>query len=104
MQHGDDKQRRTQRIMQIVTDEAMEELSAEVDQQKLQLWLIYTARITEWAATGDIRILPPELLPFACAVEGVSYDDLMRARAAAEETPAEIESSDDVVYAGEIVQ
>jgi len=78
MQNGDERQRKMQRVMQIVVDEAMEELTADSDQ--LVLWLLYTARITEWIATGNMNILPDELLPFACSVEGLDYNQIIAAR------------------------
>lgn len=72
MSNGDARQMRMQRILNIVIDEAMEELSS-VPDDSLTIWMSNMARITQWAATGDMSILPEDLVPFACKVEGINY-------------------------------
>lgn len=68
-----------QRILNIVIDEAMEEL-ATVPDDSLTIWMSNMARVTQWAATGDMRILPEDLIPFACKVEGIDYAEYIATR------------------------
>lgn len=78
MAEGDFKQQRMQRLLNIVTDEAIEELSS-IPESSVALWMTNMARVIQWAATGDLSILPVEMLPFACQVEGIDYNEFMRA-------------------------
>lgn len=84
-----------QRILNIVIDEAMEEL-ATVPDDSLTVWMSNMARVTQWAATGDMRILPDELIPFACKVEGIDYSEYIAARNAVPD--------DEVIAEAEIVE
>lgn len=79
MKSGDARQVRMQRILNIVIDEAMEEL-ATVPDDSLTVWMSNMARVTQWAATGDLRVLPEELIPFACKVEGIDYAQYIATR------------------------
>jgi hypothetical protein len=67
---GDERQKRMQRVLSIIIDEASEEL-AELDESLLRTWIHSFATLMEWCATGDMSVLPSELIPFACAVEGI---------------------------------
>lgn len=96
MHSGDARQVRMQRILNIVIDEAMEELST-VPDDSLMIWMSNMARVTQWAATGDMRILPEELIPFACKVEGIDYAEYIAAR----NMPADV---DDIIAEAEIVE
>jgi hypothetical protein len=80
---GDERHRRMQRILSVVLDEAMEEV-AELNEEMLQVWIVSFGRLMDWAATGDISILPAELLPFACQVEGIDYETFVRGKTAME--------------------
>jgi hypothetical protein len=95
MKSGDARQVRMQRILNIVIDEAMEEL-ATVPGDSLTIWMSNMARVTQWVATGDMRVLPEELIPFACKVEGIDYTAYIAARNA----PA----ADDDIADAEIVE
>jgi hypothetical protein len=80
---GDEHHQRMQRILSVILDEAMEEV-AELEENMLQLWIVSFGRLMEWAATGNMSILPSELIPFACQVEGIDYETYMRDTATAE--------------------
>jgi hypothetical protein len=67
---GDERQKRMQRVLSIIIDEASEELG-ELDETLLKTWIHSFATLMEWCATGDMSILPSELIPFACAIEGI---------------------------------
>src|SRR5713226_3317046 len=54
---GDDKQRRMQRVLNIVMSEAVDELG-DVDEIVMQSWLVYMARTVEWVGSGDMTVLP----------------------------------------------
>jgi hypothetical protein len=71
MSNGTDHQRRMHRVLNIIIDESMDEL-AEMDEMSLAVFLHNMACITEWLATGDMGVLPEELIPFACHIEGVA--------------------------------
>ena len=89
MAEGDFKQQRMQRLLNIVTDEAIEELSS-IPESSVALWMSNMARVIQWAATGDLSILPAEMLPFACQVEGIDYNEFMRANMPANEDEEDI--------------
>lgn len=73
MKHGTERDRRVQRILNIVIDEAMEEL-ATMDETGLAMIMTNIARVAQWAATGNIAILPADLIPFACEVDGITVE------------------------------
>jgi hypothetical protein len=73
--NGSSQQKRMQRVLTIIIDESMEELMS-LETQQLGLWLVNMARVVEWCGTGNLGILPPELIPFACQVEGISLEEL----------------------------
>ena len=75
-----------QRVLNIVMSEAIDELG-DVDEIVMQSWLVYMTRIVEWVASGDMTVLPADLVPFACAVEGIDYDaELAKAFTASTDT------------------
>lgn len=94
IQNGTDHQRRMQRILNIVIDESMDELAG-MDEISLAAWMHNMACVIEWTATGDMSVLPPDLLPFACQVDGIDgagyYAELRRRKEAAEAEPVEAE-------------
>lgn len=92
MNVGDERQRRMQRLLNIVVDEAMEELGT-VPEPSLMIWMSNMARIIQWSATGDMSIIPEELIPFACKVEGIDYAEFLAHMNNAQQT------DDDVVDA-----
>lgn len=73
--NGDDKQRRMTRILGVVIDESMEEM-ADMDSRVLAEWMHSMACVIEWTASGDMRVLPPELIQFACKVEGIEIPEM----------------------------
>lgn len=68
--NGDQKQRRMTQLLSVVIDEAMEEMG-ETDSRVLAGWMMMMGRVIEWTATGNMELLPEELIPFACKVEGI---------------------------------
>lgn len=75
------------RILGVIIDESMEEM-ADMDSRVLAAWMHNMACVIEWTATGDMSILPPELIPFACKVEGI---DIPEEKQQPEETLPEID-------------
>ena len=71
---GTEHQRRMQRVLNIIIDESMDEL-AEMDEASLSTFMHNMACIIEWTATGNLSVLPPELIPFACKIDGINYLD-----------------------------
>ena len=70
VQSGDDpRQRRMQQILDLVVDEAMEEIGP-MDETLLAAWFHNMASVIEWCATGNLSVLPPEVVPFAAKVDG----------------------------------
>jgi hypothetical protein len=80
---GDERQRRMQRLLNIVVDEAMEELGT-VPEDSLMIWMSNMARVIQWSATGDMSILPEDLIPFACKVEGIPEAEFIARMAASQ--------------------
>jgi hypothetical protein len=74
---GDERQRRMQRVLSIVVDEAVDEMG-EVDERLMQAWMLNMAKVIEWSATGNMSVLPSELIPFACKVEGIDPHTLFQ--------------------------
>lgn len=74
---GDSRQKRMQRVLRIVVDEAVDELG-EVDERFMRSWMYNMACVIEWTATGDMSVLPAELISFACKVEGINPHDFFR--------------------------
>jgi hypothetical protein len=86
--NGDDRQRRMQRVLSIVVDEAVEEMG-EVDEGFMRAWLFNMAKVIEWTSTGNMSILPPELIEFACKVEGIDPRSLFTVDESGEEEDSE---------------
>lgn len=74
---GDAQQKRMGRVMSIIIDEVIDELG-ERDEAQLQRWMLFMGRILEWSGTGNIGILPQELVPFIADVEGISVEEAQR--------------------------
>lgn len=62
------------RVLGIIIDETIEELG-ERDERQMQRWMIFMARVLEWSGTGNIGILPIELIPFIADVEGIPVEE-----------------------------
>jgi hypothetical protein len=77
MKAGDGHQKNMSRLMGMVIDEAIEELG-ERDERQMQRWMIFMARILEWSGTGNVGILPQELVPFIADVEGIPVEEAQR--------------------------
>lgn len=58
------------KILGVIIDESMEEMG-DMDSRVLAAWMHSMACVIEWTATGDIDVLPPELIQFAAKVEGI---------------------------------
>lgn len=76
--NGDERQRRMSKLLSVVIDEAMDEMG-EMDSRVLAAWMHSMACVIEWTATGDMSVLPDELIPFACAVEGIPVPEQSQA-------------------------
>lgn len=61
------------RVLSIIIDETIEELG-DRDERQMQLWMMYMSRVLEWTSTGNIGIMPAELIPFIADVEGISVE------------------------------
>lgn len=77
VKNGDDRQRRMHRVLSIVIDEVSEEM-AEMPETLLAEYLVWMGRVIMWAGTGDMSVLPPPLLGFACDIEGIDIHDLFK--------------------------
>lgn len=76
--NGDEKQKRMTKILGVIIDESMEEMG-DMDSRVLAAWMHSMACVIEWTATGDIDVLPPELIQFACKVEGIAIPEQKQA-------------------------
>lgn len=66
------------RQIRIILDAVREELEEDMhlfDNPSGRLWLINFGKLMEWTATGNVNILPPELIPIAEAIEGRPLGD-----------------------------
>jgi hypothetical protein len=68
--NGDPRQRKMTQLLSVVIDEAMEEMG-ETDSRVMAGWMHMMACVIEWSATGNMDVLPSELMEFACKVEGI---------------------------------
>lgn len=101
---GDDHQKRMGRVLNIIIDETIEELG-ERDEKQMQRWMMFMSRVLEWSGTGNIGILPIELIPFIADVEGITVGEATKrweeANGAFDMSP--LMSSDPEVIDAEIV-
>lgn len=74
---GDDHQKRMGRVMGIIIDETIDELG-DRDEQQMRRWMLFMSRVLEWSSTGNIGILPQELIPFIAEVEEISLEEATR--------------------------
>lgn len=74
---GTENQKRMGRVMGIIIDEAMEEL-AERDEHQTQKWLMFMSAILHWSSSGNIGVLPSELVPFVADVEGIPVEEALQ--------------------------
>lgn len=68
--NGDPRQKKMTKLLSIVIDDAMEEMG-EMDSRVLAGWMHMMACVIEWTASGNMDVLPEELIEFACKVEGI---------------------------------
>jgi len=77
-------------MLQIVSEELFEEMR-DFDEITFARYLVFVARVTEWVATGDLDIIPPDFRPILARIEGI-------------ELPTEIDPISSDVVDAEIVE